>query len=186
MRACVTGYRPDKLTWKYDENDIKCILLKQTLALVIAKVVGDGVDHFYSGMAEGVDTYFAEEVYNYSKKMNKEIKLTCVIPHKRQCYKWSKEAKERYYKILEKSEMVLINEEYTRSCFYERNQYMVDNVDVVIAVFDGKKGGTLQTVKYALKKDKKVICVNPDTMSVNYIKTLDDVTKNTSQISIFD
>ena len=43
-----------------------------------------------------------------------------------------------------------------------RNRYMVDNSDLVIAVWNGTKGGTCNCVKYAKKKDKSIIFINPD------------------------
>ena len=44
-----------------------------------------------------------------------------------------------------------------------RNKYMVDNSDLLLAVWNGKKGGTANTVKYARKKEKEVVIINPDT-----------------------
>jgi uncharacterized phage-like protein YoqJ len=43
----------------------------------------------------------------------------------------------------------------------KRNEYMVDNSDIVIAVWDGSKGGTYNCVKYAEKLGKKIIVINP-------------------------
>lgn len=42
-----------------------------------------------------------------------------------------------------------------------RNEYMVDNADVVIAVWDGSKGGTCNCVNYAKKIGKNIIQINP-------------------------
>ena len=41
---------------------------------------------------------------------------------------------------------------------------MVDNSDVLIAIFNGDpKGGTAYTVNYARKKGKEIVIINPDT-----------------------
>ena len=38
-----------------------------------------------------------------------------------------------------------------------RNQYMVDNSDLVLAIWNGKEsGGTWNTIKYARKQGKKI------------------------------
>ena len=42
-----------------------------------------------------------------------------------------------------------ISHEYTRSCMFRRNRYLVDNADLLLAAFDGKPGGTAMTVSYA-------------------------------------
>ena len=41
---------------------------------------------------------------------------------------------------------------------------MDGNSDVVIAVWNGKKSGTGNTVDYALKNGKKVIIIDPNTL----------------------
>jgi uncharacterized phage-like protein YoqJ len=47
---------------------------------------------------------------------------------------------------------------------FERNKWMSDNSEVVIAVWDGgKEGGTASAVRNAKKKGQKVIRFNPVT-----------------------
>jgi len=43
----------------------------------------------------------------------------------------------------------------------KRNEYMVDNADIVIAVWDGTKGGTCNCVRYAKKLGKDIVIINP-------------------------
>jgi len=43
----------------------------------------------------------------------------------------------------------------------ERNKYLVNNSSLVIALFDGKSGGTMKTVNYANKNVVKVIEIPP-------------------------
>ncbi len=53
-----------------------------------------------------------------------------------------------------------MSENYTSDCMLKRNRYMVDNSDIVIAVWDGRSGsGTGATVNYAKKQGKKVIII---------------------------
>lgn len=42
-----------------------------------------------------------------------------------------------------------------------RNVYMVDHADIVIAIFDGSKGGTYNCVKTARAKGKRLIVLDP-------------------------
>ena len=43
---------------------------------------------------------------------------------------------------------------------------MVANSDYVIAVWNGKPSGTGNTVKYAMKNNKVVLLVNPQTLEI--------------------
>ncbi len=53
--CAITGHRPSKLPWRYDETAEGCVLLRETLAAQIATLVDSGVTSFLSGMAQGVD-----------------------------------------------------------------------------------------------------------------------------------
>lgn len=46
---------------------------------------------------------------------------------------------------------------------------MVDKADVVVCCYDGQKGGTGYTVNYALKADKIVVQINPNTTAVTIL-----------------
>ena len=46
-------------------------------------------------------------------------------------------------------------------CFFKRNRYIVDHADRIVAVFDGKRGGTAQTVRYAEKQGKQLVRLSP-------------------------
>jgi len=43
----------------------------------------------------------------------------------------------------------------------KRNQFMVDNSRVIIAYWDGSKGGTKNCLDYALLKNKTIYQINP-------------------------
>ena len=64
---------------------------------------------------------------------------------------------------------VITSEQYNRGCFFTRNRYMVDNADVVVCAFNGKSGGTAYTVDYALKQNKIVIQIDPETSEVSML-----------------
>jgi uncharacterized phage-like protein YoqJ len=42
-----------------------------------------------------------------------------------------------------------------------RNEFMVNNSDIVIAVWDGTNGGTANCVKYAQVENKEIIIIDP-------------------------
>lgn len=64
-----TGHRPKKFPWGYNEADARCVALKETLATEIAKLVEAGYTEFFSGMAEGTDTWAALAVLALKKKI---------------------------------------------------------------------------------------------------------------------
>ena len=51
---------------------------------------------------------------------------------------------------------------YKTGCMEIRNQYMVDNSDCTIAVWDGSRGGTGNCVKDAVKAGNEIIRINPN------------------------
>lgn len=159
-RVSFTGYRPEKLPF-FGEDDPMCIKLKNSLSEQIKKLIEDGADEFFSGMARGVDTWAAEAVLEL-KSAYPQIKLTAVIPCPEQADKWSGSEKERYRNILKLCDKTLVTSpQYVKGCMKKRNMALVDMCDVLVAVFDGKSGGTMQTVNYAKSKGRKVFFISP-------------------------
>ena len=64
ITCCFTGHRPSKLPWGQNENDPRCVKVKQELASRLEGIYELGFRHFMCGMAIGCDMYFAEAVLN--------------------------------------------------------------------------------------------------------------------------
>ena len=157
-KSCAfTGHRPKKFSWGYDETDKRCVKLKETLADQIENLVIDGYTDFLSGMAEGVDTWAAEIVLAFREK-NPALKLHCILPCREQADKWSDSARERFRNILEQADsIVYVNRAYKKNCMLERNHFLVDHADLLLAVYNGEqRGGTAATVRYATKQSKEI------------------------------
>ena len=155
--CCFTGHRPQKLPWKYDENDIRCLEFKDKLNAVICAVYESGITHFICGMALGCDMYCAEAVIKL-KKLHPEITLEAAVPYDGQESKWAEASRVRYRNILMHcNKTTLIQDSYTPGCMMRRNRYMVGSANVLIACYDGKSGGTWNTIEYAMRLDKEVI-----------------------------
>ena len=161
-KICFTGHRPKSLPWSYDETKESCVLFKSVMASIIEKAIVNGYTHFITGMALGIDMICAEIVLELKKKY-KNVILECAIPCIGQEKKWSASQQERYKKIIHKADLVnfISKAEYTKNCMNERNNYMVENSDVVIAVWIGMPSGTGNTVRMAKVLGKKVRVVNP-------------------------
>lgn len=158
---------PQNLPFGFNEEDERCINLKKTLREQIINLIeNEGVTHFISGMAIGVDMYAAEIVLGL-KASYPGITLESAIPCESQAAKWSEALRDRYFDIASKCDKeTLIQTHYSPDCMDKRNRYMVDHADVLIAVWDGSPSGTGKTVRYAHQQGKSVITINPRTLCI--------------------
>ena len=167
-RVSFTGYRPEKLPFK-EGRDERYVRFRRTLSKVIRRLAELGYTHFISGIAMGFDTWVAEEVIALKKEMP-AVTLECAVPFPEQADKWRGEDKIRRSRIIKNADSVVTTSpEYTKSAYFKRNRYMVDNSDVVVACYDGKSGGTAYTVEYASGTAKTVIQINPSDMVVTVV-----------------
>lgn len=159
--CCFTGHRPDRLPWGVQENDPRCRRIKERLKEALDRAYQAGCRHFICGMARGADLYFAEAVLTM-REDHPEITLECARPCETQADSWPAEEQARYYRILDHCNYeTLVQHHYDRGCMTRRNRYMVDHSARVIAVYDGvPKGGTAQTLAYALKQGLETDILN--------------------------
>ena len=163
MVSCaITGHRPQKFPFGYDESDRRCVVLKANLHREIARRILDGCTDFYSGAALGVDTWFMESVLKFRRVVD-GITLTAVLPCASQANRWLPEAQMRYHNLLAQCDrVILLQEAYTRGCMLARDRYLVDHCDCLIAVYDGSgDGGTAYTVRYAKSVGRPVYSIDP-------------------------
>ncbi len=154
--VCFTGRRPQKLPWGYNEEDVRCINLKEKLKVKIEEAVSEGATHFISGMALGVDMWAAEIIIEL-KNAGIKVTLEAALPHKKQSAQWSARHRARYDEILKECDKIThVSEHYSHYCMMKRNCYMVDSSDLVIAVTDDFTGGSGKTALYARSKNVPV------------------------------
>ena len=154
-----TGHRAKKLPWGFNESDPRCLALKAKLYGVTETLCETGVDRFICGMANGCDLYFAETVLMLQAHFP-DIALEAAVPYPGQAERWSDREKQRYHDILSRCAAVtVVAPAYTRACMMERNRLMVELCDVLLACYDEGTGGTLSTLRMAIREDKEVIIV---------------------------
>ncbi len=156
-----TGYRPQKMPWGFNEDDPRCEDFKHRLKDMILILILEGYRHFISGAAMGTDLWGAQIVLEFKKEFP-DLTLEMAIPFEGQADKWSYPYRSLRESVLQSADMItLISRDYTRCCMFDRNRYMIQHADVVIAAYDGQEGGTKLTVEYAKRTGCPVYIIPP-------------------------
>lgn len=167
-KCCFSGYRPSKFPFKLNNDDVDFAIFQKHLFTTVKSLIDDGCRTFYCGMAMGFDIIAAESVLYYRGKIP-NIKLICVIPFEEQEKSYTNDWKQRYNFILQGcDEVLLISKEYHNGCYQNRNKFMVDKSDYVVTWYDGKQGGTRNTLLYAQKKKRTIVNINTSYLSEFY------------------
>lgn len=145
-----TGHRPNKLG-SYDPMHPSRVLLRKAIWDKV-KSISSGEMHFITGGALGVDQDAARIAYQ------NQIPFTVAAPCLNQEKMWPLESQTSYKKMLSLAARVVYvtQQEYTMACMQERNKWMVDNCDILVAVWDGTKGGTANCIRYAESVKKPI------------------------------
>ncbi len=154
---CFSGHRSIKLP----RNKERLEKLKENLWKEIDKAISRGIEIFYFGACYGFDLLCADIVLMRRRVIKpndpKKITLIAVVPFEEQAKGWNEPNRDKYYDILEQCDDVLmLNTYYKSGCYSQRNRYMVDHSSKIICYYDGSKGGTAYTVRYAMQNDLQI------------------------------
>lgn len=132
-------------TYKHICSSIKNLLIE----LAPEKII--------SGFAQGVDLWAA------SIALSLDIPVVAAIAFDEQSKSFEPLYKKQFDKLLEFSTEVYIDKYYHEGVFQDRNEYMVDNSDKLIAVYNPTlgSGGTLNCINYAKQQNKEIIYIDP-------------------------
>lgn len=184
LTITLTGHRPNNPhLGGYDLNSKRNIEIMGVLRDQFDNMIKDALCsgeqeiEFIFGGAIGVDTMGFIVAENLRDKVYSKgtIKITLAMPFENQDGAWfRKEDKDRLKYHREVADLVVRVDtlsqysidykegEYHPSKMQKRNEFMVDNSDIVVAIWDGsKKGGTYNCVKYAKTNNKRIIHINP-------------------------
>jgi len=152
MIVAGSGHRPNKLGGYEIEASIK-----------IAHLAGLVLDHYtptvvISGMAQGWDMHLAQAAYD------RKIPFHAYIPFDGQEYVWPSATRYYYRALLKKAALVKICSpgDYSPRVMQIRNQMMVNDCDLLIALWNGTPGGTANCLQYAHAVNTPVINVWPN------------------------
>ncbi len=160
--CCFSGYRPSKFSFKLQNGNIDFEVFLRNLKTTLKSLVEDDCRNFYCGMAMGFDIIAAEAVLELKKTEN-ALRLIAVIPFKEQQNGFKGEWQDRYDKVIKLcDEVIILSENYHNGCYQQRNKFMVDSSDYVVTWYDGKNGGTRNTLSYAAKKKRYIVNINTE------------------------
>jgi uncharacterized phage-like protein YoqJ len=110
-----------------------------------------------SGMALGVDQWWAKAALDLG------IPYHAYIPFKGQESRWPEQSVKGFeHLLLNAKDMKIVCEGgYAPWKMQKRNEAMVDDAEVCVAVWDGTKGGTGNCVEYIIKQGKPLFLIDP-------------------------
>ena len=140
IRIAVTGHRYQRI--KGQEKRIEKWI--EEYIIIISQFYGRVI--LIDGVAQGVDQIAAL----VALKMG--VQVSCYFPYRKKLYGVQE------YIAENAAEVRFIRDKFQIGCYIERDRRMVDDCDLLLAVWDGKKnGGTWQTYKYALDMGVDII-----------------------------
>jgi len=155
VKIAVTGHRPDKLGGYYAFDNFRAIRRHMRDFLEQAP---DGELFLISGGALGIDQFWIEV------GLHLDLPVIACLPFQGYDSKWPLASQQEYGKLLDKCYDVryISAPGYAPSKLQIRNEYMVDECDVLTAYWNGSPGGTNNCVDYAQYHGKTVNIFNPD------------------------
>jgi uncharacterized phage-like protein YoqJ len=153
MIVAFTGHRPTKVGGYKIPNPMYSFVRTEIERILTELKPNKAI----SGVALGVDQWAAEVCITL------DIPFVAAVPFRGQELYWPKESQIKYCDLLGQADKI----EYVSQGGFAswkmqaRNVWMVDNSDILIAVFDGSNGGTKNCFDYATAKGKKIIRINP-------------------------
>ena len=139
-----TGHRPIKLGGDAVQGRL--------VDLAVAVLKRHEPTAVISGMALGWDQALADAAVRFG------IPLHAMVPFEGQEDPWPEYLQTHYHNLLKAAAKVTIVTEggYTAAAMQKRNVWMVDQCDLVVALWNGSEGGTAHCVRYAERVGKPV------------------------------
>jgi uncharacterized phage-like protein YoqJ len=171
-----TGHRPEKLGGYDLKNERNAKIINNLGNIVFEKLKElyktNSEIKVMTGGALGIDQMAFEICYFLKTKCFEDLKLEIAIPFKNQSKVWNEQSKTFYESQKSRADIITFVDElecykipdnivgeYDRIKLLKRNEYMVDNCNLLIAVWDGSKSGTSSCINYAkiVKRDVFII-----------------------------
>ena len=162
----ITGHRPDKLGG-YEPNPLGRAVQRE----LRTRIEELRSTKLISGMALGVDQWAAWIAVRLG------VPFVAAVPFEGQELVWKDaEKRRRYHELLANAVHVHVNnteeptaaqradKRWVRDSMFWRNRWMVQNCDVLLAVWDGSDSGTGNCVRYTEKIGRRIVRIDPRTL----------------------
>jgi len=155
MIVAITGHRPQAIGGFNLPNPTYNHICQQLVKLLLELKP----EHCLTGMALGADQYFAAVCIKL------KLPYTACLPFEGQESAWPADS-QKAYRLLRKlasKEVIVSSGGYSAAKMQVRNQYLVDNCDKLIAVFNptNNSGGTYNCITYAKSVNRDIIYIDP-------------------------
>ncbi|MBR4661978.1 MAG: DUF1273 family protein [Clostridia bacterium] len=130
-------------------NETPSETVKERLRQVVEDLIGEGATLFLLGGYGGFDRLAAEVVWSL-KKAHPEIHSTRVIPYLDREYSTD---------IYDDTTFPPLESVPRKFAISKRNEWMVDQADVLVAYVTHDWGGAATTLQYAKRKKKRIVSV---------------------------
>lgn len=171
--CCFTGWRPHRFSFSPD--GLRPQQVQDALGEQIRRLYDEGVRIFISGMSTGVDLWAAAAVVDLCAEYP-DMQLIAAVPFAGQESHWPMADRKEYHRILmacHRTEVLYdrpATQEQASACYRNRNRWMVDRADTVLAVCPldvaDSRTGTAATVRYARQKQRRILYIHPQTLAV--------------------
>ncbi len=121
--------------------------VRAALDVILHGLVAEGADYFLLGGYGGFDSLAAHAVYDL-KRDNPQIHSTLVIPYLNREYDTT---------LFDDTTYPPLEGVPLKYAISRRNEWMVDQADVVVAYVKHSWGGAAATLRYAESKHKRII-----------------------------
>lgn len=160
-KCAIIGDRLSNFSFGYDEENYKCLDLKQILYTKILELSKNGFNTFITGMDLGVGIWVAEIVNQLNKSMILNLNLVCVLPCETQADKWTAHQREKYFNMIEKStEVIYIRKNYENRCYFERDIHMVNECDMLVCVGSNSSSELNSIIEYCKNSNKDLLILD--------------------------
>lgn len=160
ITAAITGHRPNKM-FGYDLSDKRYTDIQKAIAAILEQ---ENVTDLWTGMALGTDHLAALAAIGMQDS-GAGIRLHAAVPFKgHKDARWPKKTQDLYDAILSRcTEITLVTDAgFSCKALEDRNRYMCDHSDILIAVYNGAPGGTANCIRYARRTGMPIWFIDPN------------------------
>lgn len=149
MKACAfTGHR------RIESRHVQ--KLPELVLRAVQYAYDNGCRKFITGGAIGFDTLAAREIIKF-RISHPDVSLVLALPCTNQDEHWSPSQRDAYsYTLSVADEVIYISDEYTETCMKERNLYLAEKSDILIAYVSRSASGAGQTVRMANRLGREI------------------------------